>query len=339
MLTHLNVVSNTISIIKYLRLTEDDRIMVVLPFYYIYGQSLLTTHFCVGGSLVIENRLVYPQIALETMKSMEATGLAGVPSTFLILLNRTNVRKFEFPALRYVTQAGGAMAVKTQKEVAKVFKNAEVFIMYGATEAAPRLSYVPPERLHEKWGSIGIPLDNVEVFVADGHGRKLAAGEEGEIVARGSNIMAGYWRDAHATAEAIKHGLYFTGDKGVTDEDGYMFVVGRKKDIIKSGGFRISSKEIEEALLENDDIHEVAVVGVVDEIFGEAIKAFIVPKSGIKIGLDAVKKQLKKLLPPYKHPKYFEISKSLPKNESGKIMKTKLVEKKKSAQTSDATAS
>lgn len=324
MLTHQNIVNNTLSIVKYLSLTKDDRIMVVLPFYYIYGQSLLTTHFCVSGSVVIENRFVYPQMTLETMRDMEATGFAGVPSTFLILLDRTAVREFEFPKLRYVTQAGGAMAPGTQKEVAEVFSRSELFVMYGATEAGPRLTYVPPDRLSEKWGSIGRAVENVEVFVADGRGNRLAAGQEGEIVARGSNIMAGYWRDPEGTDEVLRDGIYYTGDLGVMDDDGYVFIVGRKKEIIKAGGFRVSSKEVEEALLEHADIHEVAVIGVVDELFGEAIKAFIVPKSGITLYVDTLKKHLTTILPAFKHPRYFEFIESLPKNQSGKIMKAKL---------------
>jgi long-chain acyl-CoA synthetase len=325
MLTHQNIVHNTVSIAKYLSLTKDDRIMVVLPFYYVYGQSLLTTHFCVSGSVVIENRLIYPQIPLKTMRDTEATGFAGVPSTFLIMLDRTGVREFKFPKLRYVTQAGGAMAPSTQKEVASVFNESELFIMYGATEAGPRLTYVPPDRLCGKWGSIGRAVENVEVFVADADGRRLPAGQEGEIVARGSNIMAGYWRDPKGTAEVLRDGVYFTGDLGVMDDDGYFFIVGRKKEIIKSGGYRVSSKEVEEALLEHTDIHEVAVIGVDDEIFGEAIKAFVVPKIGMTLCVDVMKSHLKKILPSFKHPKYFEIMDSLPKNQSGKIMKAKLI--------------
>ena len=324
MLTHRNVVSNTISITKYLQLNADDRILVVLPFYYIYGQSLLTTHFYVSGSVVIENRQIYPQLALETMRDTEVTGLAGVPSTFMIMLERTKVREFSFPKLRYLTQAGGSLPVKTQKEVVKVFPRSELFIMYGATEAAPRLTYVPPDMLSKKWGSIGRAVDNVEVFVADKYGNKINCNQEGEIVARGSNIMAGYWRDPKGTAKVLRDGLYFTGDLGVMDDDGFIYVVGRKKDIIKSGGFRVSSKEVEEALLATEKISEVAVIGVVDEILGEAIKAYIVPRPGMNLCVDMLKKNLKKLLPPFKHPKYFEIIKALPKNQSGKIMKTRL---------------
>jgi acyl-CoA synthetase (AMP-forming)/AMP-acid ligase II len=324
-LSHLNVVSNTLSIVQYLELTETDRIMVVLPFYYIYGQSLLTTHFYIGGSVVVDNRFTFPQVVLQTMQKNEVTGFSGVPSTFMILLNKSAVRKFTFDKLRYVTQAGGAMAAAIQQETAKVFAPAKLYIMYGTTEASPRLSYVEPEMLSNKWGSIGRPIPNVEMFIVDDKGQKLPANTVGEIVARGPNIMMGYWNDPAGTAEVLKNGLYYTGDLGEMDEDGYFYIVGRSKDIIKSGGFRLSPKEIEEALLSIEGVFEVAVIGMQDEILGEAIKAYIVTNgSTTEITEDTILKSLANLLPPYKHPKYIEFRTQLPKNKSGKIMKTEL---------------
>ena len=146
-LSHLNIVSNTRSIVQYLELTETDRVMVVLPFYYIYGKSLLNTHFSVHGSAVIDNRFLYPNVVLKTMNEQKATGFSGVPSTFTILLSRSNVRKIRFDKLRYVTLTGGPMAPAVQKEVAAVFAPAKLFVMYGATEAAARLSYLSPRDL------------------------------------------------------------------------------------------------------------------------------------------------------------------------------------------------
>lgn len=324
MLSHLNVVSNTNSIIQYLDLTDKDRIMAVLPLYYIYGKSLLTTHFCAGGSVVLDNRFALPQVVLQTMKKTKATGFAGVPSTFLILLNRSAVREFEFESLRYVTQAGGSMAPAVQKKVVEVFAPAKLFIMYGTTEAAPRLSYLEPEMLPSKWGSIGRAISNVDLFVADKSGNKLPPGHTGEIVARGSNIMAGYWNDPRETAKVVRNGLYYTGDLGKTDEDGYIYVVGRTKDVIKVGGFRVGTKEIEDALLGINEIHEVAVVRVDDPILGEAIKAFIVPREGVDLSQEKIKKALKTILPLYKQPKHIEFIDSIPKNKSGKILRTEL---------------
>ena len=324
MLSHLNLVSNMLSIVKYLELTSSDCIMTILPFFYIYGKSLLLTHFLAGGSVVIDNRFLFPNTVLETMKKTEVTGFAGVPSTFTILLNRSSVRDYAFESLRYVTQAGGAMAPVIQKEVAEVFSPAKVFIMYGATEAAPRLSYLEPEKLPEKWGSIGKAVDNVDLYIADDHGKPLPAEFEGNIVARGSNIMMGYWQDPKATNEVLKNGIYFTGDLGKMDKDGYLFVVGRSKDILKVKGYRVSAKEIEEMLLEMNEIHEVAVLGVEDPILGEAIKAFIVPREKNVLTEKMVMDFHNKRVAVYKQLKYVEICDTLPKNKAGKILKSVL---------------
>ncbi len=323
-LTHLNIVTNTRSIVEYLELTSNDRVMVILPFYYIYGKSLLNTHFFVGGSVVLDNRFAFPNVILETMKKTEVTGFSGVPSTFSILLHKTKIKDMRFPSLRYVTQAGGAMAPAIQKEVALTFYPAKLFIMYGATEASARLSYLDPVDLPRKWGSIGKPIPNVDLFIADQEGNPLPPGEQGEIVARGANIMVGYWKDPEGTAKALRDGLYWTGDIGVMDEEGFVYVGGRAKDMIKVGGERVSAKEIEEKLLEHPDISEVAVIGIPDEILGEAPKAYIVCKDGVSIRPRDLDQFLKGRLQTIKIPKFYEFRKELPKNESGKIMKEEL---------------
>jgi acyl-CoA synthetase (AMP-forming)/AMP-acid ligase II len=197
--------------------------------------------------------------------------------------------------------------------------------MYGATEASARLSYLDPADLPRKWGSIGMAIPNVELFVADEHGRPLPTGEEGEIVARGSNIMSGYWNHPEETEKVLKNGLYRTGDIGREDEDGFLFVVGRSKDMIKIGGNRVSAKEIEEALHEHPAVVEAAVVGVPDDVLGEAPKAFIVLREGFdKNTTEGLPAYLQKHLAVYKIPKLYEIRDSLPKNDSGKILKLKL---------------
>lgn len=324
-LSHRNIVSNVRSIVEYLRLTSDDRIMVVLPFHYIYGKSLLNTHFAVGGSVVIDNRFVYPAAVLQTMREQSVTGLAGVPSTFTILLNRSLLKGQKFPSLRYVTQAGGAMAPAVQKEVAQAFAPARLFIMYGATEASARLSYLDPADLPRKWGSIGKAIPGVDLFVADETGRPLAAGQEGEIVARGPNIMQGYWGRPEETRRVLRNGLYFTGDIGTTDDEGFLFIVGRTWEMIKVGGNRVSAKEIEEALYEHPAVAEAAVIGVPDDLLGEVPKAFLVLKTGVSpCSEEHIKEFLTGRLAPYKIPKSIEFRAGLPKNEAGKIQKRQL---------------
>ncbi len=324
MLSHQNLSDNTISISKYLKLTSEDRIMVVLPFYYIYGNSLLTTHFFCGGSVIIDNRFIFPNLVIETMRKMQVTGFAGVPSTYMILLNKSIIRQCKLESLRYVTQAGGSMPPSIQLQVAETFAPAKLYVMYGTTEAAPRLTYLEPEMLSVKLGSIGKAIPNVEVIIADENGRALPAGHVGEIAARGSNIMLGYWKDPQSSAAVLRNGFYFTGDLGKTDEDGYIYVVGRIKDMIKVGGNRVSAKEVEDALLNLPYISEAAVIGVPDSILGEAIKAFIVPKTQHTPDVSQIKKELSSLISAYKIPTLYSFQKELPKNESGKIMKEKL---------------
>lgn len=324
MLSHLNLLSNTRSIVEYLQLGSDDRIMVVLPFYYIYGKTLLLTHIACGGSVVIDNRFTFPNVVLETMEKMEVTGFAGVPSTYMILLNKSSLRQKKFPSLRYVTQAGGAMASSVQKDVASVFAPARVFIMYGATELSPRLTYVPPEKLESKWGSIGVPIPNCDAFVADEEGNRLPPYTEGEIVGRGSNVMMGYWRDPRSTSKVLRHGLYYTGDRGIMDEEGFLFVVGRSSEMLKIGGRRVSAKEIEDALLALGCVEEAAVIRVDDQILGEAAKAFVVVKAGCAVKENELKTMLARILPGYKIPSRFCLVDSLPKNGSGKIIKGNL---------------
>jgi long-chain acyl-CoA synthetase len=325
MLSHRNFVSNTQSIVQYLELRESDRMMVVLPFYYVYGRSLLYSHFLSGGSLVIDNRFAFPVTVLNTIRDLEVTGFAGVPSTFSILLNKSDLKSRQFPHLRFVTQAGGGMAPALQKEVVEVFRPARLFVMYGSTEAAPRLTYVEPEILPRKWGSIGRAIPNVEVIVSDEKGNRLPPGVAGEIAARGPNIMMGYWKSPAATAEVLRNGYYFTGDLGYEDEDGYIFLTGRSRDIIKAGGNRVGSKEIEDAILEISGVLEVAVIGVPDEILGEAIKAFVV-RCSLTLTEEEIRRHLQRSLPAFKNPKWIQFCDSLPKNQSGKILKAALRE-------------
>jgi acyl-CoA synthetase (AMP-forming)/AMP-acid ligase II len=332
MLSHRNLVHNARSVVEYLGLGPTDRVMVVLPFYYIFGRSLLYTHILSCGSLVIDNRFAYPSVVLNTMQEQEVTCLAGVPTTYSILLNKSDLRTRTFPHLRFVAQAGGGMSKELQKAVAEAIRPARLFVMYGATEAAPRLTYVEPEMLPRKWGSIGKAIPDMEVIVADEQGRRVPPNVQGEIAARGTSIMMGYWKDPEATAQVLRHGYYFTGDLGYEDEDGYMFVTGRARDMIKAGGNRVSGKEIEDVVYSVPGVVEAAVIGVPDEILGEAIKVFVVPASP-ELTEEALKNELKQRLPVFKHPKWVEIRPSLPKTQSGKILKSELAAQEASRKT------
>ncbi|MBN2299205.1 MAG: acyl--CoA ligase [Deltaproteobacteria bacterium] len=322
MLSHKNLCTNTASIVSYLGLTESDRIMAVLPFYYVYGKTLLNTHFMVGGSVVINNRFAFPNSVIKDMVDKEVTGFAGVPSTFAILLNRSIFAKTRIKTLRYVTQAGGAMAPALTRRLLEHIGSASLYIMYGATEASARLTYLPPQRLiNDKLGSIGIPIPNVEISIRDNEGNQLAPFEVGNICATGDNIMQGYWQDKDETDKVLKPWGLVTGDLGHVDEEGFIYLTGRKKEMLKIGGERVSPKEIEDAITDSQMVHEVAVVGRADEFLSEVPDAFIVPLDDKSFELDSLKSFVKQKLSVHKQPKYWNILKSLPKKPSGKIDK------------------
>jgi acyl-CoA synthetase (AMP-forming)/AMP-acid ligase II len=323
MLTHTNCLTNALSVVRYLQLSAQDRVMAVLPFYYIYGQSVLNTHIAVGGSLVIENGFLYPQRVLDRMERERCTGFSGVPSSFAILLNRSNLAERSWEHLRYVTQAGGAMSPALIRRLIDALGSTDIFIMYGATEAAGRLSYLPAQDLQDNIGSIGKAIDGVELRVLRPDGTQADIGETGEIVASGACIMKGYWGAPDATAQVLDGSGYHTGDLARREANGYLTIVGRKGEMIKAGAHRISAREIENAIAEHPKVHEVAVVGVPDEQLGEAILAHVVPSSRDDPP-DDLPAFLRARLPRYKLPARIVLQEALPKNESGKIMKTAL---------------
>jgi len=321
MLSHRNLVSNTIATVDYLKLSDKDKIMVILPFYYIYGNSLLLTHVLVGGTLVIDNRFMYPEAVLDAMEKEEVTGFSGVPSNFIILLGNSTMPTRKLEHLRYFTQAGGSMAPEIIRKLMQAFQDKEIYIMYGQTEAAPRVSWLPPERLKEKTGSIGIPVPGIKIKIVDDDGKELPIGESGELITSGDNVMLGYWNQPEDTAQVIKDDWLYTGDLARKDKDGYFFITGRKKEIIKTGGNRVSAKEIEECILENEKVLETAVFGIPDELLGEAVKAVIVLKNGCLLEPREIQTFCKIRLADHKTPKFVEFMVSLPKYQSGKVNK------------------
>jgi long-chain acyl-CoA synthetase len=325
MVSHHNIVANTTSIIQYIGLTKDDRIMAVLPFYYCFGTSLLHTHLRVGGSIVIDDRFMFPDKVLRRMQDTGCTGFAGVPSHFQILLGRSSLREVRLPALRCVQQAGGRLADRFLQELVQALPGSQVFVMYGQTEATARLSYLPPDMLHTKLGSIGRGIPGTTLKVLNHAGQPVCPGEVGEIVAEGENITLGYWQDEAETSHNFRDGQLYTGDLATVDEDGFIFIVDRAKDILKCGGNRVACKEVEDALLECHDLVEAAVVGVPDEVLGEAVKAFVVPRDRTNLSL---RQRLNDFcvarLAQHLIPKEIVVLDALPKSETGKVLKQHL---------------
>ena len=320
-LSHKNLIANTSSILDYLQLTGRDIMEVVLPFYYCYGLSLLHTHLRVGGSIVLNNNFVFLATVLNDINKYGCTGFAGVPSHFQVMLRKTDsFKNNSFPTLRYVTQAGGKLHNSLIEEFCIAFPGVNFYVMYGQTEATARLSYLEPSKLTEKLGSIGKGIPNVVLKVADGCGNLVKPGETGEIIAKGDNIMIGYFNDLEGTAEVLKNGWLYTGDIGTVDEEGYIFLTARKKEIIKIAGKRVSPKEIEAVILTAPYVVDCSIESFDDDITGEGIKAVVVLKEGMQglVNEEMIKIYCSDKLALYKIPKYVEFRKELSVAATGK---------------------
>jgi acyl-CoA synthetase (AMP-forming)/AMP-acid ligase II len=314
MLSHKNIIANTDSIIQYLNLNSNDIMEVVLPFYYCYGLSLLHTHLKVGGSLVLNNNFIFLGSVLSDLKKYKCTGFAGVPSHFQILLRKTkSFMSSEFPHLKYLTQAGGKLHNIFIEEFVKSFPDKKFYVMYGQTEATARLSYLPPDMILDKIGSIGKGIPGVVLDIFDQNNEPVIGDNIGEVVAKGDNIMMGYLDDPAENKRAIQNGWLHTGDMARRDKDGYFYLYARKKEIIKVAGRRISPKEIEEVILSIPYILSCKIKGVQDDVLGEAIKAIITLKDNkyVEIAKVDIKRICKSKLTLYKIPSIIEIDKNL----------------------------
>jgi len=326
MVSHRNIIANTESIITYLELSDQDRMMAVLPLHYCFGTSLLHTHLRVGGSLVLDSRFLYPEIILQRMLETECTGFAGVPSHFQILLRKSDLRSKSFPKLRHIQQAGGCLAPQFIRELRDALPATKIFIMYGQTEATARLSYLPPTFLDCKLGSIGRGIPGVRLRVVNDSGEDVLCGEVGEIVAEGENVAQGYWAATQDTAETFRGGKLYTGDLARVDSDGFIYIVDRKKNFLKWCGKRVGVQEIENRLLEFPCISEAAIVGVSDVILGEAPRAFVVRRMPACQEFDScICSFFKQHFPRELYPKQIVALDQLPRNSAGKVNKRKLI--------------
>jgi acyl-CoA synthetase (AMP-forming)/AMP-acid ligase II len=323
MLSHANLVSNTHAICEYLRLTSSDIQLVVLPFFYVMGKSLLNTHFAVGGQVVINNQFAYPAAVVQQLINEKVTGFSGVPSTFAYLLYRSPLEKHrdELTHLRYCSQAGGHMPRHLKTELRRVLPpHAEIYVMYGATEAAARIAYLPPGDFDRKLDSIGKPLRGVHLSVLNENGEEAGAGQRGELVASGPNIMQGYWKDTDSTAKVLDGRGYRTGDLGYRDEEGFFYLTGRKDEMIKVGGHRVNPQEVEDAILATGAIIMCAVVGLDDPLLGKRLAAAVVMKDKSTSCAELLQ-ACSERLPKHKMPSEIKIVERLPLNSNGKIDK------------------
>ncbi len=323
--TYRNILANTRSIVAYLGLGPDDRAMAILPLFYCYGLSVLQTHLHVGGSVFLEPRSMYPRVVLDGIAAEGCTGFAGVPLTFELLRRQCDVTAASKPRLRYVTQAGGAMAPDTIGWARRSFHPAWLYVMYGQTEATARLAYLPPERAEEKAGSIGIPIPGVDLRVLGPDGRELPPGEVGEMVARGENVTAGYLGAPEETQATFRPDGLHTGDLAYRDGDGFLFVVGRAKEMLKLGGHRVSPIQIEKVVLEHPGVLEAAVAGVPEAIMGETAVAFVVCRHGQAITERELRSFCRQRLPAHCVPSTIRFVTALPRGGAGKLLRQNLV--------------
>lgn len=324
MITHKNIIANTSSIIEYLNLTSADIIEVVMPFYYCYGLSLLHTHLRVGGAVHMNNSFIFIGSVIDDLNTYNCTGFAGVPSHYQILLRKTkDFKTTRFHSLRYVTQAGGKLHTAFIEEFIDAFPDIKFYVMYGQTEATARLSYLPPEDLRRKLGSLGRGIPGVSLMVADENGNPVKPDETGEILAKGDNIMAGYFKDPETTAATIRDGWLYTGDIATIDDEGYIFMQSRAKEIIKVRGIRISPKEIEAVIVKYPGVIDCTISAVHDDITGEAIKATVfVNESDLpNFSEESIRQYCAENLVAYKIPQSVVFDTKLTFNSAGKKSK------------------
>ena len=324
MISHKNLIANTSSIVEYLQLTSDDRMLVVLPFYYCYGLSLFHTHLRIGGSIVFNNSFIFLGGVLKSLVDYRCTGFAGVPSHFQILLRKSDsFKQMKFPDLKYVTQAGGKLAPIFIDEFREAHPETKFVVMYGQTEATARLSWLPPEVYDRRKGSMGRGIPGVDLRVVNENGELIKPGETGEVIARGDNIMMGYFADEEGTKNAIRNGWLYTGDLGTVDEDGYIYLTARSKEIIKVRGKRISPKEIEAVILALPEVIDCTIEGVEDEIQGEMLKATVtVRKDSIgSLTKDRLIQHCSQHLALFKVPQVFDLKDDLIISPTGKKIK------------------
>lgn len=325
MLTHLNIVSASTSITTYLDNREDDIILDVLPLSFDYGlyQIIMAAQF--GGTVVLKRSFIYPYEIINTLKDEKITGFPIVPTISAILLQLKKLEEERFEHLRYITNTAAALPVNHITGLQKIFPGTLIYSMYGLTECK-RVSYLPPEELGRRPESVGRGMPNEEVYLVDENGNRIEKpGVIGELVVRGANVMKGYWELPAETEEMLKPGKYpwekslYTGDLFRMDEEGFLYFVSRKDDIIKSRGEKVSPKEVEKILYMIPDVLEAAVKGVPDDTLGEAVKAFVALKDSSELTEKKIIAHARRHLEDFMVPQQVVIMNSLPKTSSGKI--------------------
>ncbi|MFC5775601.1 class I adenylate-forming enzyme family protein [Ectobacillus antri] len=322
MLTHHNLITNIKSNILSLGFNQEDISLIILPMYFGYcNTAQFLTHLYVGATVVINEPPFTPQSLLSTIQKEKITNFTAVPSILVMLMRFKRKDQYDLSSLKKVCFGGGIITEETIKSLIETFPTVGFVHTYGQTEASPRLTCLLPHDSLRKIGSVGKPIPFVKVKVVDEDGNEKKAGECGEVIAFGENIMKGYYKNEEATRKTIRNGWLYTGDIGKFDEEGYLYIVGRKKNIIISGGINISPEEIEKVFLNHPLVKEMYVTSESDELLGEAVIAKVVPSSSISnTEIEKILKDFcRENLSSFKIPKRIDIVSSLDKTYTGKI--------------------
>ncbi len=330
MLSHANIIAGAEIVSDYLAITEHERILAVLPFSFDAGLNQLTSALLRGATLVI-SQFRFARDVIAELKREHITGLAGVPPFWnLFVQPSSGLSKADLPDLRYITNTGGAMPQSTLALLRSGLPDVQVFLMYGLTEAF-RSTYLPPEQLDHRPTSMGKAIPNTEILVLREDGSLCGPGEIGELVHHGPTVSLGYWGQEELTSRVLRPHPFsppgannaikvcYSGDLVQTDDDGYLYFVGRRDNLIKSSGFRISPTEVEASLCQHPGVREAAVVGIPDELLGQSIKAFVVAVDGASLLGEDIIATASQTMPRYMVPKTIEILDQLPKTSSGKV--------------------
>jgi len=324
--SHGNLTANTEAIIRSQRLGSDETALLIMPISYCFGASVLHTHLYQGGSVVFDARFMFPDKVLHSINDYGCTSFAGVPTVYNILLRRSNVRAMTFPTLRRFLQAGGGLAPQSIEEMRSIVPGAEFFVMYGQTEATARISCLPPERLSDKLGSAGVPLEKLKLRIVDDQGHDLPEGHAGHVLVSGSSVCEGYFDEPEASREKFCDGWLKTGDVGLLDKDGYLWIQGRTSDFIKIRGYRVGLADVEARVGAVAGVGDCAATGVQHPEAGEALAIFVVPDESYtgSNGTASLTDRVRQALPSQWTCSSVKVVSELPRTVNGKIARSQL---------------
>lgn len=319
MLSHGNILSNLYAINQYFKINEHDHILISRPLYHV---AVMTGEYLIsllkGLKISFYDEAFSPKRLINYINSNQCTVMCATPTLYYYISlagGKTSI------TIRKAAISGERLTKQVANKIMDAFPYIDFYHVYGLTEASPRVTYLEPKYFREKVGSIGKPLHNISTKIIDENGNETKAYEIGELVISGPNIMQGYWNDPELTATKVKSGWLYTGDMSYKDEEGFIYIVGRKDNMIIRAGMNIYPQEIENALMSEPIIKEVLVYGVDDERFGQRINAEIVLKDDANATTQDIIDICKRLLPEYQWPTGITIVKELKKNASGKIIR------------------